>query len=94
MPREATLFEESGGSVLRAYLLLKSAGSANIPPNWIERAKDSRKNREANVAAALREGSVKDLLTLEQWELAYRKECFYRGLRVLLELEREGKSAI
>lgn len=94
MPREATLFEESGGSVLRAYLLLKNGGSANIPPNWIERAKESRKNRETSVASALRDGSVKDLLTLEQWELAYRKECFYRGLRVLLELEREGKSAI
>ena len=94
MPREATLFEESGGSVLRAYLLLKNAGSANIPPNWIERAKESRKNREANVAKLLKDGKIKDLPVIEQWELAYRKECFYRGLRVLLELEREGQSAI
>ena len=92
MPREATLFEESGGSVLRAYLLLKNGGSANIPPNWIERAKESRKNREKDVASSLKSGRVKDILRLEEWELSYRKECFYRGLRVLLELEREGSS--
>lgn len=94
MPREAALFEESGGSVLRAYLLLKSAGSANIPPNWIERAKESRKNREANVAQLLKNGRIRDLPRVEEWELAYRKECFYRGLRVLLELERDGQSSL
>jgi len=94
MPREATLFDESGGSVLRAYLLLKNAGSANIPPNWIERAKESRKNREKAVASSLKTGKVQDILRLEQWELAYKKECFYRGLRVLLELEREGSSSL
>jgi len=94
MPREATLFEESGGSVLRAYLLLKSNGSANIPPNWIERAKDSRKHREGNVAKVLRDGKLKDIIAVEDWELAYRKECFYRGLRILLELERGLKSAL
>lgn len=92
MPREATLFEESGGSVGRAYLLLKSSGSANIPPNWIERAKESRKHREGNVAKALRHGKLKEIIVIEDWELAYRKECFYRGLRILLELERDGKS--
>lgn len=92
MPREASLFEESDGSVVRAYLLLKNAGSANIPPNWIERAKESRKNREDTIAGVLKGGRVNDILKLEEWELAYRKECFYRGLRVLLELEREGIS--
>jgi hypothetical protein len=94
VPREAGLFDESEGSVLRAYLLLKNGGSANIPPNWIERAKVSRKNREESVAKALKSGKIKDILLIEQWELAYRKECFYRGLRVLLELEREGQSSI
>jgi hypothetical protein len=92
MPREASLFEESNGSVLRAYLLLKNGGSANIPPNWIERARESRKNREANVAQLLENGRIKDLPVIEEWEVAYRKECFYRGLRILLELERGGHS--
>jgi hypothetical protein len=91
MPREASLFDESGGSPLRAYLLLKSQGSANIPPSWIDRARGSRKNREVGVAKALRKGKVADIIGLEDWELAYRKECFYHGLRILLELERKEK---
>ena len=49
---------------------------------------------EANVARMLKEGKVADIITIEDWELAYRKECFYRGLRVLLELERDGQSQI
>lgn len=92
MPREASLFEESNGSVLRAYLLLKNGGSANIPPNWIERARASRKNRETNVAQLLKNGRIRDLPALEEWEVAYEKECFYRGLRILLELQRKAHS--
>jgi hypothetical protein len=94
MPRVATLFEDSGGSPLRAYLILKSQGSVNIPPSWIERAHQSRKNREKNVAAILQKGKLSDILAMEDWELAFRKECFYRGLRVLLELERNRKSKL
>lgn len=94
MPREATLFEQSGGSPLRAYLMIKSEGSANIPPNWITRARASRKNRERNVSQLLRNGSIQDFPQLEDWELAYRKECFYQGIRVLLDLERSGKSKL
>ena len=30
--------------------------------------------------------------TLKKWELAYQKENFYNGLRVLMELERTGQS--
>lgn len=94
MAREAGLFDESGGSPLRAYLLLKSQGSANIPPSWIARARESRKRREVEIARALRKGNVADIIRLEDWELAYRKECFYHGLRVLLELERKGKTRL
>ena len=32
-----------------------------------------------------------DIQAVEDWERVYRKECFYRGLRVLLELERDGQ---
>lgn len=92
MPREATLFEESGGSPLRAYLLMKASGSANIPPNWIERARESRKKREPHVADLLRKGPVHEITAVEEWELAYRKEAFYRGIRALLDLERSGKT--
>jgi hypothetical protein len=94
MTREATLFDEASGSPLRGYLLLKSQGSANIPPAWIDRSRKSRKNRERAAAAALKTGGVADVITLEDWELAYRKECFYHGIRALLELERRGKTKL
>jgi hypothetical protein len=94
MTREATLFDEASGSRLRRYLLLKSQGSANIPPAWIDRSQKSRKNRERAVAAALKTGGVADVITLEDWELAYRKECFYRGIGALLELGRRGKTKL
>lgn len=94
MPREASLFDASKGSVVRAYLLLKQNGSANIPPTWIERARDSRKSREKDLARVLTKGRLTDLPTLEDWELRYRKECFYHGLRALLELERKGKTRL
>ena len=95
MARKAALFEESGGSPLRAYLLLKQGdGSANIPPMWIERARKSRKDREPAVAQAMKRGRPKDIVKLEEWELSFRKEQFYLGLRVLLELERQGKTKL
>ncbi len=89
MPREANLFEVVNGSVVEAFLLLR-AESKNIPPAWIERAKESRKNRQKRLAELLGENSLDALPALRDWELAYRKECFYYGLRALLELERQG----
>jgi hypothetical protein len=94
MTRQATLFDEASGSPLRGYLLLRSRGSANIPPAWIDRSRHSRKAREKAVAAGLKSGGVAAVMTLEDWELAYRKECFYHGIRVLLELERAGKTRL
>ena len=97
MAREASLFDESEGSpLLRAYTLLKKRGSANIPPSWIDRARQSRKTRESMVANALKKQKRKpaDSALLKDWDLAFRKECFYHGLRVLLELERKGKSKL
>jgi hypothetical protein len=46
------------------------------------------------VAAALKTGGVAGVITLEDWELAYRKECFYHEIRALLELERRGKTKL
>jgi len=94
MPSEPTLFDKAGGSPLRAYLLMKSAGSANIPPMWIERTREARKKREKTIATVLKKGTVQNVITLEDWELSYRKECFYRGIRALLELERTGKTKL
>jgi hypothetical protein len=91
MPREAELFEASGGSVVEGYFLLRQ-GRGNIPLSWIDRASTSRKTRQKEVGKLLRLKSLDALPLLKDWELAYKKECFYYGLRVLLELERHGKT--
>ncbi len=93
MPREASLFDETQGSALEAYLLLREDGG-NIPPAWIDRANASRKNREKALGKALKDNSLDALALLRDWELAYRKECFYYGIRVLMELERSGKTKL
>ena len=53
--------------------------------------KQLRKTRpRARVAI---EGARMDLKTvLQRWEIAYNKENFYRGIRILLELQRKGAS--
>lgn len=93
MPREATLFEESGRSCVEAFLLLRRDGG-NIPPAWIERAKEGRKRREKALASGLRKNSLDALALLRDWELAYQKEAFYRGIRALMEMERTGKTKL
>ena len=105
MPREAKLFEAVKGSPGRALLRMQ----ANIPPNWILRARRSRKSLEPDLARSLKklqklrrtrpnaratirsaEQEARDLL--KRWEVAYRKETFYNGLRALLEISRDGIS--
>ncbi|HSC30005.1 MAG TPA: hypothetical protein VLD67_22180 [Vicinamibacterales bacterium] len=105
MPREAKLFEAVKGSPVRALGRL----DVNIPPNWIVRARRSRKNLEPGIAQAMtklrklrrsRPGARATIKAAERelkallngWEVAYRKESFYNGLRALLEISREGKS--
>lgn len=93
MSREAGLFESAGGSPLRGYILLKGRGG-NLPPQWINRSQESRRGRQKAVANALRKGKIFEVETVEDWELAYKKECFYRGIRILMELERDGKTKL
>ena len=93
MPREAGLFDSAGGSPVEAFFLLREEGG-NIPPAWIERASESRKNREKKLAKLLSENSLDAVQALRDWELSYRKECFYYGLRALLELWRSGKTKL
>ena len=105
MPREAKLFESANGSPARALFKLHG----NIPPNWIARARRSRKSLEPELVAAMRKvtrlrksrpnahatiRTAQQELTmlLKGWEVAYRKEVFYNGLRALLEISREGET--
>jgi hypothetical protein len=50
MPREAKLFESAKGSPARALFKLQ----ANIPPNWIARARGSRKSIEPDLVASMK----------------------------------------
>lgn len=87
------MFEAAGGSPLSGYLILKKDGG-NVPPMWIERSELSRGERQKKLTPALRKGDIAQFGLAEDWELAYRKECFYRGIRSLFELERTGKSKL
>ncbi len=91
MPREASLFETANGSVVEAYFLLREQ-HANIPPMWIKRAAQLRKSRQKSLGKLLKAKSLDAITVLKDWELSFRKECFYYGLRTLLELERTGKT--
>jgi hypothetical protein len=105
MPREAKLFESANGSPARALFKLQG----NIPPNWIARARRSRKSLEPELVAAMRkvrrlrksrpnaQATIKAAqqeltVLLKTWEVAYRKEVFYNGLRALLEISRDGET--
>ena len=93
MPREAGLFDSVNGSPVEGFFLLR-ANSGNIPPKWIQRAEASRKARQKKLGAALKAKKLDAISLLRDWELAYRKECFYYGLRALLEMERSGKTKL
>jgi hypothetical protein len=93
MAREASLFDSAKGSVLRGYRLIMKGG-ANIPPMWIKRASQSRCRLHKDVAHALHRKSKAGQSALKEWEKRYHKECFYYGLRVLLELGRKGRTRL
>jgi hypothetical protein len=105
MPREAKLFDLADGSPSRALYKLQG----NIPPNWIARARRSRKSLEPELVVAMRKvrtlrksrpnaratikAAQRELtMLLKTWEVAYRKESFYNGLRALLEISRDGET--
>ncbi|MGB8706437.1 MAG: hypothetical protein WCD72_00595 [Dehalococcoidia bacterium] len=91
MAREAELYKAAQGSPLEGYFLLKAEGK-NMPPAFSERAAQSRRSRHERVSEVLHGGDWGGISTLRDWEQAYLKECFYRGIRILLELERSGIS--
>ena len=91
MPRESQLFWASRGSVVEGYIMLRKEGK-NITPQFIETSKKSRKRREKELGKILESKSLDATTSLKEWEIFYQKECFYRGIRALLELERHGKT--
>jgi hypothetical protein len=53
--------------------------------------KDLRRSRP-RAQVALRNANKELKTMLAHWEETYSKENFYRGIRILLELERDGNS--
>ncbi len=85
-----TLFEEANGDALEGFLLAK-ARDVYIPRSWIGRTHEARRNRHEAVVATLSAGDWSGIETLRDWNDAYRRECFYYGVHVLLELDRKGE---
>jgi len=107
MPRQARLFISSGGSVVRGYQRfranipprwIKNARSSRkrIEPEIAKglRSLERLRTDRPRARVAIRNAQRELRSVLERWEMAYRKENFYRGIRVLLELQREGSSSL
>jgi hypothetical protein len=50
--------------------------------------------RRPRTRVAIRNAQRELRSVLDRWETAYRKENFYRGIRILLELQRDGSSSL
>jgi hypothetical protein len=107
MPREAKLFVSSSGSAVRGFSKfranipprwIKNARNSRkrIEPEIVEAlrsVKSIRRNRP-RAQVALKNANKEFKAVLSRWETAYNKENFYRGIRILLELQRNGSSAL
>jgi hypothetical protein len=105
MPREAKLFTSSAGSAVRAFLKFRAnipprwirnarTSRKRIEPEIAEALlsfKRLRKNRP-RAQAAIRNARRELRASLHHWEIMYNKENFYRGIRILLELQRNSSS--
>jgi hypothetical protein len=107
MPRQAKLFDSCSGSPVRGYLRLqgnipprwiKNARSSRkrIEPlieKSLRKLRSLLKNHPAaRVSINDSRREMRDLL--KRWEVAYGKESFYRGIRILLEVQRNGSSPL
>lgn len=107
MPREAKLFASSAGSAVRGYLKFRAnipprwIRNARMSRKRIEPEVDAafralmrlRKHRP-RARVAIRNAEKELRAVLYRWETAYNKENFYRGIRILLELQRNGSSQL
>jgi hypothetical protein len=107
MPRQARLFTSSEGSVVRGYLKFRAnipprwiknakGSRKRIEPEIVQGLRSLKRLRmdRPRARVAIRSAQKELRSVLQRWEMAYRKENFYRGIRVLLELQRDGSSAL
>jgi hypothetical protein len=107
MPRKARLFTSSSGSAARAFLKfranipprwIKNAQKSRkrIEPEIVEALHSviSMRRNRPRALVALKKANHAFKAVLSRWETAYNKENFYRGIRILLELQRNGSSKL
>ena len=54
----------------------------------------SIKRKRPRARATLKNANRQVRTVMIRWEMAYNKENFYRGIRILLELQRNGSSKL
>jgi hypothetical protein len=107
MPRQARLFTSSAGSAARGFLKFRAnipprwiKNSRNsrkrIEPEIVRTLHNLMTIRKRRPRARVAQQQMKKDLkaVLSRWETAYNKENFYRGIRILLELQRSGSSRL
>src|ERR1700680_1369138 len=107
MPRDAKVFLSRAGAATRGFLRfranipprwIKNAQKSRkrIEPEIVDAlrsVKRIQKNRP-RAQVVLKNASKHVKAVLSRWETAYNKENFYRGIRILLELQRNGSSKL
>jgi hypothetical protein len=107
MPREARLFDSSSGSSVRGFLKLHAnipprwienarTSRKRLEPEIDKCFRHILRLRKTRPGATVRiRNATKELkVVLKQWETAYDKETFYRGIRILLDVQRYGSSQL
>src|SRR5579864_7300130 len=107
MPREAKLFLSSSGSAVRGFVKFRAnipprwiknaqRSRKRIEPEVVQALRSVVKmgKNHPRAKVALQEARHDLKAVLNRWETAYSKESFYRGIRILLELQRSGSSKL
>jgi hypothetical protein len=107
MPRKAKLFVSSSGSAARGFLKLRAnipprwiknakKSRKRIEPEIVEALRSVRniQTHRPRAQVALKDANHHFKAVLGRWEIAFNKENFYRGIRILLELQRNGSSKL
>jgi hypothetical protein len=107
MPRQAKLFASSSGSAARGFLKFRAnipprwiknaqRSRKRIEPEIVEALRSVRniQRNRPRAQVTLKNTNQQFKAVLSRWETAYNKENFYRGIRILLELQRNGSSKL
>ena len=82
------------GNVPPSWILRARRSRKNLEPDVVRALKKLQqvRKRRPNAHATIKAAKLELGALLRTWEISYRKETFYNGLRTLLELSRQGIS--